>query len=149
MVTDFLTDFHTFLTNHYGYTKSVNDFIHGVGKTSGFDGEYDIKANFDRLYTINNKNVNASLGTFVNQPEYNKWVPLIDLMDEYTRVGNPTQNFWGSASTGISRIKPFIQQRNLWTYLGPTETDLITEILNRIPQIFSRWKSQGFLKRLL
>ncbi len=131
---DFLTDFHTFLTNHYGYTKSVNDFIHGVGKTSGFDGEYDIKANFDRLYTRNNKNVNASLGTFVNQPEYNKWVPLIDLMDEYTRVGNPAQNFWGDQFVARYRIKPFIQKKNLWAGQGEPKASQIMQIVNRIPQ---------------
>ena len=30
------------------------------------------------------------------------------------------------------QIKPFIQQVNLWTYLGP-ETAAIMEIVNRIP----------------
>ncbi len=40
MIVDFLTDFHTFLTNNHGYTKSLNTFMHGAGQTSGYDGEY-------------------------------------------------------------------------------------------------------------
>ena len=87
--------------------------MHGYGYTSGYGGWYDDEYYFSHLYEMNNKEVNASTGKFINQPEYNKWVPLLDLMEEYTSTGNPNQvgQFWGMPDVvGIVRIKPFIQQ---------------------------------------
>ena len=46
---------------------------------------------------------------FINQTEYNKWVPLLDLIDEYTNVGYPPQTFGVVHMLG-KKIKPFIQQ---------------------------------------
>ena len=138
MIVAFLTDFYNYLSLKGIITPDdeLTDFMHGYGYTSGYGGWYDDEYYFSHLYEMNNKEVNASTGKFINQPEYNKWVPLLDLMEEYTSTGNPNQvgQFWGMPDVvGILRIKPFIQQRNLWTYLGQTETALITEILNRIP----------------
>ncbi len=112
MMTDFLTDWFNFL-KPAGVT--LNDFMHGKGKTSGFDGLYaEIKADeltshFYSLYAANTKGVDASTGKFINQPQYNKWVPLIDLFDQFVTAVNPEQNAWGSLWTGIRRIKGFVQ----------------------------------------
>ena len=138
MIVDFLTDFYNFLKNKgvIESTDELSDFMHGYGYTSGYDGWYNDEYYFQHLYEANNKVVNAATGKFINQPEYNKWVPLLDLIEEYTSTGNPEQAgmFWGDpAVVGKARIKPFIQQVNLWTYLGPEETAAIMEIVNRIP----------------
>ncbi len=128
MIVDFLTDFYNFLQPEVNLTT----FMHGSGNTSGYDGLYDGDY-FNQLYNVNDKTVNPGTGKFINQTEYNKWVPLLDLIDEYTNVGYPPQTFWGSRFVGQRRIKPFIQQINLWEEDGEPKASQIMEILNRMP----------------
>ncbi len=128
MILDFLTDFYNFVQPEVNLTT----FIHGPGKTSGYDGLYDGDY-FNYLFRINDKSVNASTGKFINQPQYNKWVTLLDLMDEYTHKGYEPQYFWNSLFVAQRRIKPFIQQVNLWEEDGEPKASIIMEILNRIP----------------
>jgi len=137
MVTDFLTDFYNFVKPT---GVSLTDFIHGVGKTSGFDGMYGVYDTnktdyFDKLYAKDNKTVDASTGMFINQPEYNKWVPLLDVLEEYTNLGiddkGVQQTFWGSPWTGARRIVPFMQAENLW---GSDVASDVEAITSKIPE---------------
>ncbi len=127
MITDFLTDFYNFLKPA---GISLNDFMHGAGKTSGFDGLYNNYV--EDLREVNVKTVNPGTGKFVNQETYNKWVPLIDLMDEYTGI-NPEQagQFWSSNYVAGIRFKPFILKQNLWGSNGESAGYL--DICNKIP----------------
>ena len=127
MIKDFLTDFYNFVKPA---GVSLNDFMHGVGKTSGFDGSYaDYIAD---LRALNDKTVNPGAGTFVNQAEYHKWVPLLDLMDEYTGF-NPEQvgQFWSSNWTAGPRFKSFILKENLWSDVPDEE---VMAVVNKIPE---------------
>jgi len=131
MIIAFLTDYYTFLDLE-GVT--LETFMHGEGKTTGYDGTYHTVDYISLLYASNNKAVDASTGKFINQPEYNKWVLLLDLMHEYAAKGNPAQSFWGSPTgIGTYRIKPFIQQKNLWPGEGEPKASIISEIVNRLP----------------
>ncbi len=133
MIMAFLTDYYNFL----GLTEiDLTTFMHGEGKTEGYDGLYVESAYFTQLYEANNRSIDPSTGKFINQPEYNpKWLPLFDLIAEYVVTGNPAQNWWASpAGVGIYRLKPFIQKRNLWTWEGPEHAAKIEEIVNRIPE---------------
>ncbi len=126
MITDFLTEFHGYLTGKGVITMSASDFMHGAGKTSGFDGSYN--NHMADLRAINDKTINPE-GGFVNQAQYNKWVPLIDLMDEFVGKVNPEQagEFWGSNWTANARMKPFVMK----TPIGQVQAG--DEIYTRIP----------------
>ncbi len=125
MLMDFFTDYYEFVNP----SMNLNTFVHGLGQTSGYGGSYDDQTYFNQLYATNNKTVNASKGKFINQPEYNKWVPLFDLIDEYVTTVNSGQNFWGSPYTGQLRFKPFMQ-KDLY---GKSETE---PLVNKIPEEF-------------
>ena len=136
MIVAFLTDFWTFL----GQPGTLTDFMHGEGKTSGFDGLYNNTDYFEALYQVNDKRVYPSTGKFINQEEYNRWVPLLDLMETYTNF-NPEQTFWGGSTyVGERRIKPFIQHRNLWTGVTNEQvyavTSTIPEALLSVPVVY-------------
>ncbi len=122
MLMAFFTDYHAFVKPGI----SLNDFVHGSGKTSGYGGTYDESTYFNQLYAANSKGINASTGKFINQPEYNNWVPLFDLIDQYVTAVNAGQNFWGSPYTGQLRFKPFMQ-KDLY---GKGETE---EYVNKVP----------------
>ncbi len=126
MITDFLTEFHGYLTGKGVITMSVSDFMHGAGKTSGFDGSYN--NHMADLRAINDKTINPE-GGFVNQAQYNKWVPLIDLMDEFVGKVNPKQagQFWSSNHTAKPRMKQFVMK----TPIGEVQAG--DEIYTRIP----------------
>ncbi|NLZ31120.1 MAG: InlB B-repeat-containing protein, partial [Methanomicrobiales archaeon] len=126
MITDFLTEFHGYLTGKGVITMSASDFMHGAGKTSGFDGSYN--NHMADLRALNDKTINPE-GGFVNQAQYNKWVPLIDLMDEFVGKVNPEQagEFWGSNWTANARMKPFVMK----TPIGQVQAG--DEIYTRIP----------------
>ncbi|MGB4129596.1 MAG: InlB B-repeat-containing protein, partial [Acholeplasmatales bacterium] len=139
MVDAFLTDFYNFLVSEEvidGTAISLSDYMHGTGKTEGYDGIY---ASNDhgalKLYGVvegfANLEVQPETGLFINQAEYNKWVPLMLLWEEYVSKGNPAQSMLGNASVPGSpsliekRLKPFLQGKNLWPYAA----DIILPIL--------------------
>jgi uncharacterized repeat protein (TIGR02543 family) len=126
----FLTDFYNYLVDKAKINSEeilLDDFIHGTGKTSGFDGIYN---NYTAdLRTLNDKTVNPA-GGFLNQAEYNaKWLTLAEVMHEYVGLVNATQagQFWSSNFTTTNRLKPFFMK----TSLG--EVKVGHEILERIP----------------
>jgi uncharacterized repeat protein (TIGR02543 family) len=118
MVEAFLSDFYDFLVAKEVLDPDAIDlvtFIHGEGETTGYGGLYTSGTDSD-IYTPhlldgNNFAVDPDTGKFINQVEYNDWVPLILAMEVYTNTGNPVQHIWGVA---WARVKPFFQQRNLW-----------------------------------
>ncbi len=126
MITDFLTEFYQFLKPE---GLSLNDFMHGDGKTNGFDGSYNTY--IASLRKISDKAPSSDATTFVNLPENQKWIPLIDLMDEYTGL-NAAQvgQFWSSNWTAESRFKQFILKENLW---GTDKQEAVNNLTNKIP----------------
>ena len=150
MVDAFLTDFYNFLVSEEvidGTAISLSDYMHGTGKTEGYDGIY---ASNDhgalKLYGVvegfANLEVQPETGLFINQVEYNKWVPLMLLWEEYVSKGNPDQSMLGNASVPGSpsliqyRLKPFLQGKNLWSYAA----DIILPILATIPKEYAAAK---------
>ncbi len=150
MVDAFLTDFYNFLVFEEvidGTAISLSDYMHGTGKTEGYDGIY---ASNDhgalKLYGVvegfANLEVQPETGLFINQVEYNKWVPLMLLWEEYVSKGNPAQSMLGNASVPGSpsliqyRLKPFLRGINLWGYAA----DIILPILATIPKEYAAAK---------
>ncbi len=129
MIKDFLTDFYNFVSPS---GVSLNDFLHGAGKTSGYDGLFkehvNVYGDVKKLYELNDdKKVDASkTNIFIKQAKYNKWVPLLDLIDEYTNKVNSAQYIWSSWSTFVARITPFINKDNY----GKED---VTPLVNKIP----------------
>ena len=109
MIDDFLNQWHGWLVSKGKVSMSLNDFKHGAGKTSGYDGVYH--DSIADLRAVNDKTVNPN-GGFVNQAAHHKWVALVDLMDEYTGKVNPAQagQFWSSNWTARERIKSFVRK---------------------------------------
>lgn len=126
----FLTDFYNYLVDKAVFTSSaisINDFIHGAGKLSGFDGVYNTYT--ANLRTLNDQGENPA-GGFLNQTKYRRWMPLAQVINEYIGLVNKDQvgQFWSSNSTTINRLKPFFMK----TALG--QVGVSHEILARIPE---------------
>ncbi len=118
MLIDFLTDFYEYIKPSVDLTT----FMHGAGKTSGFDGVWHATYQ-GRLYKANGRNVDPTSDKFINQPQYNaKWLVFFDFLDALVTELNPAQNFWGSTYTGQIRIRNY--------FIGTTFT---ADQLKRIP----------------
>jgi uncharacterized repeat protein (TIGR02543 family) len=108
MLTEWLTDFYYYINPMGGtYGTSLNDFMHGWGKTSGFDGlwhsEHKAKIYAGPKPTTVNNAYFASAYLYMK-----KWEPFFDMMDEIIKKINSTQFFWGAGTyTGLIRIKEF------------------------------------------
>lgn len=128
MILDFLTDFYNFLNPS---SLTLNDFLHGSGNTTGFAGSYNSYID-DLRPLIKDTTINPTTNKFINQAEYNKWLPVIDMMDEYTSSGNPSQTgqFWTSNYVAEPRFKQFVRKENPW---GEAEAEMVLEITKRIP----------------
>ena len=106
-----------FMLDYYEFIKpamSFDDFAHGEGKTSGYQGPWATPNAgtyaIERLYVANgSKDPNPNSQYFINRPEYNaKWLPFFELLDQMVTETNPTQNFWGSTWTGHIRFREFM-----------------------------------------
>ncbi len=128
MIEGFLTDFYNWLDLAGHLSKgsvSLMEFMHGAGKTSGFDGSY--VSYHSHLHVNNEKGVNNSLGKFINQNGYNqKWTPLMNIFDQYLLAGQNV-SFWASTYTAGLRFKGFISGVSTWPN-NPTTVDLLAEI---------------------
>lgn len=123
MKTAFLTDFHTYLVSKGTVSMSVTDFIHGTNLTSGYNGTYnDYVAN---LRTLNDKTINPA-GGFVNQPEYHRWLDMVEKMNDYVGLVNSgqTNQFWTSNYTAKPRFKEYMRQ----VVQGSVTADFFNEI---------------------
>ena len=98
------------LTDFYEYIHpqmSLSIFMHGVGKSSGFDGRwYEF---VDQMYGANITSRDTSQPYFINQPVYyDKWIGYFNLLDELVTEINPEQTLWGDTWAGSIRIREYI-----------------------------------------
>lgn len=151
MFNEFLNDFYDYLVL-YEYINPAeldqNTFKHGPNRDHGFNGIYtrfiyvdqNIADTFPEIKQYNtfmlagtiNKEADISLGKFINHPDYNKWVPLVDLIDEFTKI-NPDQRAWGSPYTFGLRLAQFIQKINPWP-TNPEQTSRFYEMIDNVPE---------------
>lgn len=116
--TSFLTDYHTYLDSN----EDLNTFIHGAGKTEGFNGTWQ-----SDLRTMYKAEVPTRGGNsyFINTEEYyDKWFVFMDFLDDLVTEINPTQSMWGSTWTGDIRIKAYFT----------TGANFTSEMLERWPE---------------
>jgi uncharacterized repeat protein (TIGR02543 family) len=81
--------------------------MHGVGKTSGFDGLWYSNEEYRaKIYAANTKSGNNNY--FLSHSTYGpKWKPFANFMVNFVKVGNPDQDFWASPYTGCMRMKEY------------------------------------------
>jgi uncharacterized repeat protein (TIGR02543 family) len=121
MLTDFLTDLHTFIAP----TDSLSDFIHGADKTTGFAGTwYSTTAYLNKIYGgYRPTAANAASGFFVDSPVYmDKWLSFFDNLDAFVKAVNNTQYFWDTIDpmndtyVGLLRINSYMNSPVTATY---------------------------------
>ena len=105
MLVDFLKDFHTFVQS----TDSLEVFMHGEGKTSGFAGTWANEATKAKIFE-GPRPTEVNNAFFASSEAYmEKWLPFFDLIQKYVVAVNPAQNFWGDTYVGLIRLGNFIQ----------------------------------------
>lgn len=126
MLQAFMEDFYQFLVDIEaldGEAISANDFIHGTGKTAGYDGMYlgpdENTSYFQKLYVVvegvANLGIAPETGAFINQPEYNvKWMPVMNQIEEYSQLADDA-GFFASKYIAYRRFQPYLQGKNLWS----------------------------------
>lgn len=105
LIIDLLTDFYNFVKP----SENLQTFMHGSGKTSGFDGTW-YSSHRAKIYDgARPTGPNDSKNLFVwSSQYYEKWLPFFDFIDEWTKF-NPKQFFWGSGTfAGLLRLKQYI-----------------------------------------
>ncbi|MFA7178965.1 MAG: InlB B-repeat-containing protein [Dehalococcoidales bacterium] len=106
MLTDFLTDLYAFV----GATESITDFMHGTGKTSGFDGLWHSNTTYKaKIYAgTRPTEANAASGMFIDAPAYfDKWISFFDNLEAFVVSVNATQHLYGGTWTGFLRMKTY------------------------------------------
>ncbi|NLM32133.1 MAG: hypothetical protein GX204_05290, partial [Acholeplasmataceae bacterium] len=102
MIEAFLRDFYDFVSPE----ESLSDFMHGAGKTSGYDGTWHSSHKAKIYAGARPTEVNEDY--FISSAKYmEKWLPFFDMMDEFVKI-NPAQSFWGGTWTGNIRIRQYI-----------------------------------------
>ncbi|MGB4015003.1 MAG: InlB B-repeat-containing protein, partial [Bacilli bacterium] len=102
MIEAFLRDFYDFVSPE----ESLSDFMHGVGKTSGYDGTWHSSHKAKIYAGARPTEVNEDY--FISSAKYmEKWLPFFDMMDEFVKI-NSAQSFWGGTWTGNIRIRQYI-----------------------------------------
>ncbi len=120
MIEAFLRDFYDFVSPE----ESLSDFMHGVGKTSGYDGTWHSSHKAKIYAGARPTEVNEDY--FISSAKYmEKWLPFFDMMDEFVKI-NPDQSFWGGTWTGNIRIREYIINK----LPGPAWTE---EDMNMMP----------------
>lgn len=107
MFIDFLTDLHTFTKS----TDTLQVFMHGVDKTSGYAGTWaDLMVDASPVLYQGARPTEVNNDFFASSEAYmEKWLPFFDLIQDYVIAVNPAQNFWGDLFVGHIRIKNFVQ----------------------------------------
>lgn len=113
MIEAFLRDFYDFVSPE----ESLSDFMHGVGKTSGYDGTWHSSHKAKIYAGARPTEVNEDY--FISSAKYmEKWLPFFDMMDEFVNV-NPDQHFYGAGTyTGLIRLQQYIigtKPSAMWT----------------------------------
>lgn len=108
LLTDLLTD----LYNYVKPSDNLMTFMHGAGKTSGYNGTWYSNTTYkNKIYDGTRPSApNASKAYFVYQPQYyEKWMPFFDFIDSWIKSMNSIQFFWGSGTyTGFLRLSQYI-----------------------------------------
>lgn len=100
-----------FLTDFYAYvkpTESLSDFMHGVGKTTGYDGTWH-STHKAKIYSGPRPTV-VDEAYFVSSAAYmEKWLPFFDMMDVFVKTVNNAQYFFGAGSSvGLIRLRQYV-----------------------------------------
>ena len=103
LLMELFADYHEFL----GRTDSLTDFVHGAGKTEGYDGPWQ---SVKKFYKANRRDVDDSLGVFVSDSRYHdKWLAFFDHVEYLVRKANLAQGFWSSEWLGNLRFPQWIK----------------------------------------
>jgi uncharacterized repeat protein (TIGR02543 family) len=114
MVVAFLTDLYDFVNA----TESLSDFMHGVGKTEGFDGLWYNNATYKNQIYNGARPTAVNEAYFISSSEYmDKWLPLFDVLEEFVNGVNPDQHFYGDSYTGFLRMHVYIRSAKPWSYV--------------------------------
>lgn len=110
MIIAFLTDFY----NYVAPSESLETFMHGAGKNSGFDGTWH-SSHKAKIYA-GPKPTSINNDLFISHELYmDKWLPFFDMMEEFVVNINSEQNFYGAGTwTGLIRLKEYITEGG-WT----------------------------------
>lgn len=124
LINGFLDDFY----NYLGLTTNINDFKHGVGNTTGYDGlwhqDHKIKIYAGLRPTAVNEEYFASSAAYME-----KWLPFFDMIDAFVKEVNNTQFFWGAGTnTGLIRIRQYV------TNIKPT-VNVSNETMAMLPSV--------------
>lgn len=129
MVTDFVKDFYIYLKEDRpaGATPAVpgtvdfssfENFAHGAGKTSGFEGTWVTAM---QAYVMwENGAARPTSGNnpdfFITHPKYyDKWIALFDVFDEAIKLhGGTSAGLWSTgAYTPVRRVNLYVQNKTL------------------------------------
>lgn len=103
MLVEFMDDLYTFVAP----TESKSDFIHGVDKTSGYDGLWHSK--YKELIYNGTRPEAPNSDLFISHPDYmEKWLPFFDHIQAFVKIVNAGQNFFGDTFVGFIRIRQYI-----------------------------------------
>ncbi len=126
MMTAFLKDFYKLVKslNRLTNNESENTFIHGSG---GFNGTYDSYTSLLRV--MGDPSIRPNTIGFINQPAYNHWVPVIDLMDEYSKLQSGSAGFWANNDVAVARFKQFVKGENPFGTAKQADVNRITSTI--------------------
>ena len=128
MITALLTDLYDFVKP----AESLSDFMHGTGKTSGFNGLWTTNATYKGKIYNGSRPTEVNEELFISSSKYmNKWLPFFDMIDKFTNTVNNKQNFYGTGTyTGFLRLTAYI------TNSKPSE-QVSDETMNMMPEEFT------------
>jgi uncharacterized repeat protein (TIGR02543 family) len=141
MKVEFLTDFYNWIkANDEDFEEDLDTFMHGEGKTEGFDGTWHA-THKEKLYDGTRPNgPNDELGLFIAASEYyHKWLPFFDNIQRFVKAVNSGQNFYGDTFVGFIRIRDYmieLEARGVHLQLMPqvpAEFDYFVETILPIP----------------
>ena len=105
MIVDFLTDLYAFVKP----TESLSDFMHGTGKTTGYDGLWHSNADYKTKIYEKDRPTEVNEAFFASSTTYMaKWLPFFDMIEQFILAVNPAQHFWGDTFVGYIRIRQYI-----------------------------------------
>lgn len=106
------------LNDSFSITRE--QFKHGAGNTSGFNGEYTDYMYYSELieavpvqlmFATGNKTIDPQTNKFINQEDYNKrWLPLLEMAADFTRDANASEDFWDSPKIAADRLKQLFRR---------------------------------------
>lgn len=119
MLVDFLTDLYAYINP----TESLSDFMHGAGKSSGFDGLWHSNETYKLKIYAGPRPTAVDNNYFASSEAYMaKWLPFFDMLEDFIYSVNDTQHFWGtSTQVGLIRIGQYVKNVKPATYVTDTQ----------------------------